>query len=83
MSDINEVSDVALKLRCECERRGIRISFDGRVTESDAAKLLEISHRTLRRMRDERRGPRAVRMPLFGCSWSYYVNDLFRHISDK
>jgi hypothetical protein len=57
-------------------RHSVRVSYDGRVTPPDAARLLGVSLRTLRRMREERRGPHAVRMPLWGHSWSYHLSEL-------
>jgi hypothetical protein len=57
-----------------------RVSWDGRVTPADAALLLDVSSRALRRMRDERRGPPAVYRPLWGCAWSYEIHAIYEFI---
>ena len=59
-----------------CDRLGVHVSPDGRVSARDAARILGLSERSMRRMRDERRGPAALRLPLHGCSFSYRLADL-------
>lgn len=54
-----------------------RVSWDQRVTPPDAARFLGVTERTLRRLRDQRRGPRAVYRPLWGYTWSYELQELY------
>jgi DNA-binding transcriptional regulator YiaG len=57
-----------------------RVSFDGRITPPDAARVLNITERTLRDWRDRRVGPPAEYRMLWGCHWSYQLTDIYRHL---
>ena len=58
------------------QRHGMVVSGDLRVSEADAAKLLNYSLQHLRRLRREGSGPRVYLIGLARCSLSYRLHDL-------
>jgi len=65
-----------LELRAAIEAAGLYVSPAGRMTPADTAAWLGVSERTLRRMREEGRGPHAERKALHGSTWSYAIEEL-------
>jgi hypothetical protein len=61
------------ELRAICTVHGISVSLTGLVREADAARLLGLDVRTLRRWRADGHGPRACRLRQ---SWRYSLVEL-------
>lgn len=57
----------------------IFVTADGRISETDASKLLGIN---LKSARSEGRGPTAYTRPLKGSKWSYRISDLAQWIEE-
>jgi hypothetical protein len=53
----DRADELKLLLQDAAAARGMRVTVDGRVSETDAAALLGFGHPYLRRLRDEGRGP--------------------------
>src|SRR4051794_18372103 len=74
---------VLAMLRRRAVELAMLISGDERVSESDAAKLLEIHSDTLRRRRNEGTGPEPYEIGVGKSSFSYRLNDLARYVEKK
>jgi hypothetical protein len=75
---------ITLDLLRRCARaNGFVVSADERVSECDAARLLEIHRDTLARMRHEGTGPTAYRIALHGARVSYRLLDLALWIQSR
>lgn len=62
---------------------GMTVTGDGRLSETDAAKLVGLLPETLARKRAMGTGPAAFRLSLGGARYSYRLSDLARWIEDR
>lgn len=72
------IAQIEAGLKVSCEKLGIMLSADGRVTSREAARLLNVAEGSLRNWRQEGCGPNFLRRPLSGCRISYRIADLAR-----
>jgi hypothetical protein len=72
------------QLAAECERRGIPVRFDGIITASGLAALLDHgSPDTVRKWRDEDKGPRWRIAPWRGHRFTYDLRDVAAWLNDE
>lgn len=73
----DRVEATARMLLASCREQGILLSGDLRVTEADAATLLNIAPGYLKQMRTgDGSAPRHYRIPMSGCQVSYRLRDI-------
>jgi len=70
-------------LAVECERRGIPVRFDGVITASGLAALLDYGPDTVRKWRDEGKGPRARIAPWRGHRYTYSLRDVAEWLAEQ
>ena len=60
-----------------------RVSFDGYISARDAARVLDVSLRTLSDWRLRCYGPPAEWRALWGSKFRYALTDVYQHILDQ
>lgn len=83
MSDSDRVDACVALLLEACERSGIQLSGDMRVSEKDAAVLLGYSHGYLKELRGYGTGPAHFSLGMNGCRVSYRLVDIAAWIEMK